>query len=190
MRYKASRLGWPWQWRFEFMKVKFNCTNGLPIHTFLLIFNSNIWPYSVPLRDIMLRNLRDLDSDLSRSLRSNVICTNGLPTYVFLLMLNSNIWTNIAVTRYNASKSEWSWLEIDLDLKFQCHWRSHVRVFGHPIYGFLMFIRFISNIWPNSAPLWDVSSQHLSKLDKNLWRSLKSNVIAPKDSHICFPIYV
>ncbi len=42
-------------------------TIGLTIYAFLLMFNSNIWPNSVPLRDKMLQNLNDLDFDLSRS---------------------------------------------------------------------------------------------------------------------------
>ncbi len=52
-RYKPSKSQWPWQWPFKVNKVKYNCTNGLPIHTFLLMFNSNIWPTSAPLYIIL-----------------------------------------------------------------------------------------------------------------------------------------
>ncbi len=49
-----------------------------------------------PLQDIRLRNLSDLEFDLSGSLK--VICDDvvGLPIYAFLLMFNSNIWPNPA----------------------------------------------------------------------------------------------
>ncbi len=48
-----------------------------------------------PLQDIRLRNLSDLEFDLSRSLK--VICdVIGLPIYAFLLTFNSNIWPNSA----------------------------------------------------------------------------------------------
>ncbi len=51
--------------------AKYNATNGLPTsHTLsYLMFNNNIWPNSVPLPDIMLRNLSDLHVDLSMSLK-------------------------------------------------------------------------------------------------------------------------
>ncbi len=49
---------------------------------------------------------------------------------------------------------------------------------GRPIYGFLLM--FNSNIWPNSAPLQDISFQNPSDFD--LSRSLRSNVIASIDS--------
>ncbi len=41
----------------------------------LLMFNGNIWPNSAPLQDISFQNLSDLDIDLSRSLKSNVIAS-------------------------------------------------------------------------------------------------------------------
>ena len=44
-------------------KVKCNCTNGLHI-ILSLMFNSNIWPNSTPLRDIMLQNLSNFDCGL------------------------------------------------------------------------------------------------------------------------------
>ncbi len=40
---------------------------GLPIYSFLLMFNSNIGPKQALLRDIRLQNLGDLEFDLSRS---------------------------------------------------------------------------------------------------------------------------
>ncbi len=60
------------------------------------MFNSNIWPNSVDLRDISLRNLSDLNIDLSRSLKVKRDGVIGLSIYVFLLMFNSNIWPNSA----------------------------------------------------------------------------------------------
>ena len=58
------------------------------------MFNGNRRPNSAPLQDIRLRNLSDLEFDLSRSLK--VICDDviGLLIYAFLLMFNSNLWPN------------------------------------------------------------------------------------------------
>ena len=58
------------------------------------MFHCNIRPNSAPLRDIMLQNLCDLESDISKSLKlkgDNVI---GLSLYAFLLMFNRNIRPN------------------------------------------------------------------------------------------------
>ncbi len=68
------------------ISLKLNCDGRiwLLIYYFLLVFNSNIWLNSAPLRDISLRNQSDLDIDLSGSLRSvkyNRI--NGLPHICF-----------------------------------------------------------------------------------------------------------
>ena len=65
---------------------------GLPIYAFLFMFNSNIRPNSAPLRDVRFQNLGDLDIDLSRSLRSNVIIPMDSPYYAFLLIFNGVIW--------------------------------------------------------------------------------------------------
>ena len=59
------------------LKVKCDGVIGLPIYGFLLMFNSNIWPNSAPLLDISFQNLVDLDINLSRSLRSNVIVSTA-----------------------------------------------------------------------------------------------------------------
>ncbi len=50
-----------------------------------------------PVQDIRLRNLSDLEFDLSRSLK--VICDDviGFSKCAFLLMFNSNLWSNSAV---------------------------------------------------------------------------------------------
>ena len=50
------------------------------------MFNSNIWPYSAPLRDIAIQNLSDLDFDFSRSLRVKCNSVIGLPVYAFLIV--------------------------------------------------------------------------------------------------------
>ncbi len=51
---------------------------------------------------------------------------------------------------------------------------------GFTIYAFLLI--FNSKLWPNSAPLRDISFQNLTDLDSGLERSLRSNVITPMDS--------
>ena len=50
------------------LKVKYNDAVGLQICCFLLMIDSNLGPNSAHLRDIRLRNLSDLDFDLSKSL--------------------------------------------------------------------------------------------------------------------------
>ena len=50
------------------LDVKLEGAIVLPIYGFILMFNSNIGPNYVLLRDVSLRNLVDLDFDLSRSL--------------------------------------------------------------------------------------------------------------------------
>ncbi len=66
-----------------------------PYMFFLVMINSNIRPNYAPLRDIRLRNLSDLDFDLSRSnfkVESDDVI--GLPIYSFLLMFNGKIGPN------------------------------------------------------------------------------------------------
>ncbi len=63
------------------------------------MFNSNIGSIYALLGDIRLRNLSDLDFDLSRSLK---VKSNGavrLLIYGFLLMFNSNIGPDLAPLR-------------------------------------------------------------------------------------------
>ena len=60
------------------------------------MFNGKIWPKAAPLQDLMLRNLSDLDFDLSRSPNFKRDSVIELPIYRFLLMFNSNIWPNSA----------------------------------------------------------------------------------------------
>ncbi len=55
---------------FKVTKIKYNHIDGLPIYTYhAVMFNSNIWHNSPPLRDIMLQNMSDRDFHLSRSLK-------------------------------------------------------------------------------------------------------------------------
>ncbi len=55
------------------------------------MINSNILgPNQSPLQDIRLRNLSDLDFDLSRSLKVKSNGAVGLSMYEILLMSNSN----------------------------------------------------------------------------------------------------
>ncbi len=60
----------------------------LPIYGLLLIFNSNTWPNSAPLDDVRLREVSDLDFDLSRSLNVKSDGATGLARYGFILMFN------------------------------------------------------------------------------------------------------
>ncbi len=51
------------------LKVKCDGVTALPIHSFLVMVNSNKGPNLALLRDISLQNLGDLKFDLSRSLK-------------------------------------------------------------------------------------------------------------------------
>ena len=62
-------------------KLKCDSVFGLPIYSFLFIFNNNIWPDSAPLQDIRLRNQSDLEFDLSMSLKFKCDGVNGLSIY-------------------------------------------------------------------------------------------------------------
>ncbi len=55
------------------------------------MFNSNIGHNMAPLQVISLKNLSDLDFDLSRSLKVSPNGAAGLPIYDFLLVSNSNL---------------------------------------------------------------------------------------------------
>ena len=73
-------------------KVKYHdSVIELPIYTFLLVSNSNMWPNSDPLRDISHRNLSDLHFYLSRSLKVKWDVAAGLRMCNFLLVFNSNM---------------------------------------------------------------------------------------------------
>ncbi len=63
-------------------KVKCDGVSGFPIYDFLLVFNSNIWPNSAPLRDMSLQSLGDLDFDPKS--RRNVMFAIELSIYGFL----------------------------------------------------------------------------------------------------------
>ncbi len=118
------------------------------LYAFLLMFNSNLWRNSAPLQDIRLRNLSDLEFDLSMSLNGKCDSVIGLLIYAFLLMFNSNIWCISARLQdiYMASKScqvlcqvllSSSLRELDFDLsrslKIKCD-----GVIGLSTYGFLL----------------------------------------------------
>ncbi len=97
----------------------------LPIYDFLLIFNSNICPNSVPLWDITHQNMSDCD--LPRSLK--VECDGGIEVtiYDFILEFHSNIWPNYRL------EFEWPWLHLSRSLKIKSH-----DVIGFPICDFLL----------------------------------------------------
>ncbi len=97
------------------------------------MFNSKTWPNAAPLQDIRLRNVSDLDFDLSSSLKVKSDDVIGLPIYAFLLLFNSNIWPNSAPLqdirlRYASD------LQFDLSksLEVKCD------VIGHAIHAFLL----------------------------------------------------
>ncbi len=64
------------------------------LYGFLLMFNSNIGPNLVPLRDIRLQNPSELDFDFTKSLKVKCYGVIGLTIYDILLMFNSNIGPN------------------------------------------------------------------------------------------------
>ncbi len=74
-----------------------------------------------PLQDMRLRNLSDLEFDLSRSLK--VICDHviGLSIYAFLLMFNSNLWSKSGL--YDIQACE---MWVTLNLTFEGHSSSNV----------------------------------------------------------------
>ena len=124
---------WPWYWPFNVTQVECDNVNGLTIYGFLLMFNSNIWPNSAPLRDMSFQNLSDLEIDLSRSMGSNVITPIDYPyiVYAFLSILNGNTWPNSipSFTRYKVSKSQWPWLwpfQVTQSQMWWCHWTLHI----------------------------------------------------------------
>ncbi len=120
MRYKASNQG---DLDFDLsrsIKVKCDGTIGVPIHGFLLMFNSNIGPNWAPLRDISLVSLQnpsDLDFDLSRSLKVKSNGSVGLPIYDFLLVSNSNYMSNSHPLGVIAARKKFSYL-LSLGPKF------------------------------------------------------------------------
>ncbi len=69
------------------LKVKSDGVIGLPVYSFLLARNSDIWPNSVTMRDIRRKKLINLDFDLSRPPKVKYAGAGGLPTYKFLLVL-------------------------------------------------------------------------------------------------------
>ncbi len=104
------------------------------------MFHSNIGPNWAHLRDIRLRNVSDLDFDLSRSLKVKCDSATGLPMYAFVFMSNSNTGPNMAPLRdirlQNLSDLEF-YLSRSLYVKFN-------GAVGLPIYDFLL----VSNINP------------------------------------------
>ncbi len=105
---------------YLFCNMKCGCTIGFPIHEFLLVFNSKIWPNSAPLQDLRIQNL-------SRSL-IKIDSTDRLPIYDLLLMIISNTWPNSAL--YEIWLQKLSHLDFELSQTFECemwwyHWISH-----------------------------------------------------------------
>ncbi len=63
-------------------KVKCDCAIGLTIYGVLLLDNSSVCPNSAALRNIRLRNLNNLDCNLSRSLTVKRDGAIGLPCMI------------------------------------------------------------------------------------------------------------
>ena len=101
---------------------------------FLLIFNSNIGPKYAPLWDIRLRNLGDLEFDLSGSLKVKSDGAISLPIYALLLVFNSDIGPNIAPLQ-DISLQNMS--DLDFDLSRSLKIKSSDAV-GLPMYDFLL----------------------------------------------------
>ncbi len=71
------------------------------------MFNSSLRYDLTHLPDINFQNRRDLDNDISRSLKSKVIIPKiGLLIYGFLLRFNSNMAYLGSFMTYKPSKSE------------------------------------------------------------------------------------
>ncbi len=67
-----------------------------------MLFTSNMWPSSAPVRDISFPNFSDIDFDLSTSLKVNVIMVPLDSAYDLILEFHSNIW----LLRHIISKAE------------------------------------------------------------------------------------
>ena len=67
---------------------------------FLLMFNSNIWPFSPPSRDKRLHNMSDLDCDRSRPPKVKCGGAESLSWYDFRVVFNLKIWPNSSLLRY------------------------------------------------------------------------------------------
>ena len=85
--------------------------------------NSNIGPNSAPFRDMKLRNLSDLDFDLSRSPKVYCLGAIGLPIHGFLFMFNNNMGLSRLLCEILGFK-----IWVTLNLTFQGHLRSNVMV--------------------------------------------------------------
>ncbi len=82
---------------------------------------------SIP-KYIMLRNLSDLDFDLSRSLTGKCDSVVGIPIYDFPLLFNNNIWPILASLRDLGFQN----LEC-IDIEFSRSLRSNVTIlFDYP----------------------------------------------------------
>ncbi len=130
--------------------------------------------YLGSLQVVGLPNLSDLDMDLSKSLRQNVIihftlqCT-VFPIYSFPLRFTSKIWLILAHLRQNLLSLQ-NLSDLDFDLSMSLKVKSDGAVGLTPHMPFPMV--FNSNTWPNSAPLRDLKLRYLSDLDIDLSRSL------------------
>ncbi len=93
-----SICNWPWFWKFMITYGQTWCCHGFigcPLDDFPFVFNWNICRNLVPLRDIRLQNLTDLDFEQSVTrVRSDGV--PGLPIYGFLLQWNLS-WETTAM---------------------------------------------------------------------------------------------
>ena len=118
-----------------------------------------------PLWDISLPNLSDLDIDLSRSLRSNVIILLDSPYMLFYHCFTSNIFPILAhLSHINLQNLSDLDIYLSRSLKVKCK-----HTIGLSIYPLLLLLN--SNIRPNSFTRYNASN--LSDLDFDLSRPLR-----------------
>ncbi len=140
------------------LKVRCDSVIGFPMYYFLLVFNSYIWPNSVPLWDISSKTEWPWHWPFKvNDVKCNRI--NGLPLYAFLLTFISNIWPNSALLQdirlrnvhdldfvtfsYHYEKSSWKnckctkWCQNDLE--HYKHWKVHIYLL-HPASPKILFL--------------------------------------------------
>ncbi len=90
------------------------------------MLNSNITLNSAPLQDTRLRNLSDLDFDLSRSLK--VKCDGIILLVIYgLLLFTLMLWPNWVPLPDKALKSEWPWhFQVTHGQIWWCHWTPYI----------------------------------------------------------------
>ncbi len=130
------------------------CNLWLPIYDFVLVFNSNIWHNSDPLRDTSLKILSALQLGLSRSLKVKAELVLGLPIYGWLLVFNSIVWPKPSKCRLFYDIWDFENLERSnsRSLIQWCSWSPHILCMGstyalHSRFSFLLPSSFNPPSW-------------------------------------------